>query len=84
MGSFLSPSANFIQAFEDLIISFINSGKKIAKSRIFLPIDRGGLGLAIPSDFLDSLKVGMFRRAINNADTWALELKTAFLFQMTL
>ena len=78
MGSFLSPSANFIQAFKDLIISFINSGKKIAKSRIFLPIDRGGLGLAIPSDFLDSLKVGMFRRAINNADTWALELKNCF------
>ena len=78
MGSFLSPSGNFLQSFEDIIISFLNSSKKTAKSRIFLPIDRGGLGLAVPIDFLDSLKVGMFKKSIFKTDTWALELKNCF------
>ena len=75
LGGILEPSNHFITEFTNIIVSFLKQGGKISKSRIFEPIEKGGLGLPLPSIFLQSLKVNIFRKGIKSFDTWGLELK---------
>jgi len=81
LGTILNPSNEFLVSFDSCVITFLNTNQKIAKERIFESIENGGLGLPRAKDFLDSLKVNMFKRSLKNIDTWSLELKACAILE---
>ena len=77
----VSVSINFIDSFESCIISFLKQGAKISKHRIFLDVDKGGLGLTPPLVFIESLKVNVFLKGMKSNDTWGIELRSKLLLK---
>ena len=76
LGAIFEPPENFINEFKICVINFLKQGGKIAKDRIFLEIDKGGLGLADPYEFISSLKVNVYIKGLKSTDSWGLELKS--------
>ena len=81
IGTILNPPQNFIDSFESCIISFLKQGAKISKHRIFLDVDKGGLGLTPPLVFIESLKVNVFLKGMKSNDTWGIELRSKLLLK---
>ena len=84
LGAIFTPPSKFLSDFEDCIISFLKQGGRIAKDRIFSKCEEGGLGLPIPGDFIESLKIKVFIKGTNSADSWGLELKSFMLKGLSL
>ena len=76
LGSILEPPDYFIQDFETCIVTFLKSGGKIARERIFSDVDNGGLGIPRIKDFMTSIKINIFLRGLDSKDCWGLELKS--------
>ena len=79
LGAIFTPPPKFLADFETCIISFLKQGGRIAKDRIFSKCEEGGLGLPIPGDFLESLKIKVFIKGTNSTDSWGLELRSFML-----
>ena len=79
IGSVLNVPDLFLKNVEELIISFLNQGTPIAKSKIFTPVSKGGLGLTKPRTFLKSLDLLLFKKSLNIKDSWSSELRHAAL-----
>ena len=78
LGTILNPPPDFIQEFESIIVSFINSSQRIAKNRIFEDVELGGLGIFKVKPFIQGLQLGFFKRGLRGKDKWGLELKSFF------
>ena len=79
LGSVLNIPADSLLEIEELFINFINQGTPIAKSKIFNPVCKGGLGLIRPRVFLKSLDLLLFKKSLNITDSWSLELRYSAL-----
>ena len=79
LGAIFTPPPKFLADFETCIISFLKQGGRIAKDRIFSKCEEGGLGLPIPGDFLESLKIKVFIKGTKSTDSWGLELRSFML-----
>jgi hypothetical protein len=60
-----------------LIEDFVTGNIQIAKKRLYLSTDNGGLGLFEINDFLDSQKVSWITRASNLDEIWKIRLFVA-------
>lgn len=75
VGSVITPTNNDIEQIENIIISFINTNRPIAKSKIFSSTDNCGLGIPKIRDLLDSLDVLLYKKSLSINDSWSLEIK---------
>ena len=76
IGTILDPSSEIIKEIEDIISQFLTYKNNFAKSRVFLPVEKGGMGMFSVRSFLDALRVGLFKKSLQNNDTWALEMRS--------
>ena len=79
IGSVLNVPDLFLNNVEELVINFLNQGTPIAKSKIFTPVSKGGLGLTKPRVFLKSLDLLLFKKSLKIKDSWSSELRHATL-----
>ena len=74
-----TPPQYFMEQFKNCIHKFLKNATKVAKSRYYEPIEKGGLGLTDPELFVKSLQCSMFIRGFKGKDTWSLELRNFML-----
>ncbi len=76
LGCFLTPDRTIIDGLQDLLDDFALSNIPCAKSRRYLPPEKGGLGLIHIGTFLMAQKCSWIKRAhTNTIDNWRLTLK---------
>ena len=76
IGTILDPSSEVIKEIENIISQFLTYKNNFAKSRVFIPVEDGGMGMFSVRNFLDALRIGLFKKSQQNNDTWALELRS--------
>ena len=74
VGTILDPSEEVMANIEKIILNFVTHKNNFAKSKVFRPTAEGGMGLFKIRDFIDGLRVGIFKKSLTNNDTWAHEL----------
>ena len=75
VGSVITPTSKDIEQMENIIISFINTNRPIAKSKIFSSTENCGLGIPKIRDLLDSLDVLLYKKSLQINDSWSLEIQ---------
>jgi hypothetical protein len=76
LGCFLTPDRTIIDGLQDLLDDFALGNIPCAKSRRYLPPEKGGLGLIHIGTFLMAQKCSWIKRAhANTIDNWRLTLK---------
>ena len=80
--SYLSPILSFSQndfnTFDNVIIDFIKKGSSFyRKDNITKPCHLGGLGMFRTRNFINGIKLGLFKRSLKNEDTWAQAIRNA-------
>jgi hypothetical protein len=63
-----------LSAMEDLIVSFVKGSINIAKKRVFLPVENGGLGLFPIKDFVDAQKSTWIKRSTDYSEPWKVAI----------
>ena len=71
----LSFNETQIQTLRNEIGSFVRGNLKISINTVYSAIQQGGLGMIETESYIDGIKVGLFRRSINNSDFWAREIQ---------
>lgn len=79
VGSILTPPNDLVERMEDLIFNFLNQNIRVAKCKIFSPLEAGGLGIPNIRIFLKSLDLLLFRKSIFIKDAWTSELHNSAL-----
>ena len=64
-----------IQTLRNEIGSFVRGNLKISINLVYNSIQQGGLGMIKTESYIDAIKVGLFRKSINNNDFWAKEIQ---------
>jgi hypothetical protein len=77
LGCFLPINKPKADEIGTLIESFVLNNIRIAKKRLYLSPENGGLGLFEINDFLDSQKVAWIARAKNLDEIWKIRLHLA-------
>jgi exonuclease III len=77
LGCILPIPKIFADRISMLIEDFVTGNIQIAKKRLYLSTDNGGLGLFEINDFLDSQKVSWITRASNLDEIWKIRLFVA-------
>ena len=76
---FFAPVLSFnetqIQTLRNEIGSFVRGNLKISINVAYNTIQEGGLGMIETESYIDAIKVGLFRKSINNNDFWAKEIQ---------
>ncbi len=72
LGCFVPMSERIISELENLIVDYVKGKMNIAKKRIFLPPDNGGLGLFNLRDFLDAQKCAWVKRSKDLTEPWKI------------
>jgi hypothetical protein len=72
LGCFLPLPNEVIVSIEELIITFVKGPLNIARKRVFLPVDDGGLGLFPVRDFTDAQKCVWIKRCTDYSEPWKL------------
>jgi exonuclease III len=75
----LSPNYYQTEQIDQIMHDFIAGKLKIAKDKMFLPINSGGLGLTSCRSYSILLKVNLFKRSVSSQDSWAKAIKYACL-----
>jgi hypothetical protein len=76
LGCILTPSRTVLDGIQSMLDDFALNNIPCAKSRRYLPPDKGGLGLIHVGTFLMAQKCSWIKRAhANTIDTWRLNLK---------
>jgi hypothetical protein len=63
-----------IRIIDGLITDYVKGNLNIAKKRLYLPPDQGGLGLFDIQDFLDAQKCSWIKRSVNLNERWKVIL----------
>ena len=71
----LSFNETQIQTLRNKIGSFMRGNLKINIIMVCNAIQQGGLSMIETESYIDAIKVGLFRKSINNNDFWAKEIK---------
>jgi hypothetical protein len=76
LGCILTPSRTVLDGIQSMLDEFALNNIPCAKSRRYLPPDKGGLGLIHVGTFLMAQKCSWIKRAYaNTIDNWRLNLK---------
>jgi hypothetical protein len=77
LGSFLMPSPEKIKNLQKLLDDFALGDTKVARNRITLPVEMGGLGLFDVENFLVSQQASwIFKAQKSSRDNWRYKLRT--------
>ena len=76
LGCFLPIPEETIREYENAIANFVKGKLNIAKKRLYLSPDNGGLGLFEINNFLCAQKCTWVRRSIDLSETWKVILYT--------
>jgi hypothetical protein len=77
LGSFLMPSSEKLRQMQKLLDDFAVSDTKIARDRITLPVELGGLGLFDVEKFLISQQASwVFKAHKSSRDNWRYKLRS--------
>ena len=71
----LSFNETKIQTLRNKIGSFVQGSLKVNINMVYNAIQQGGLGMIKTESYIDAIKVGFFRKSINNNDFWAKEIQ---------
>jgi len=72
----LSLSRKDYNDFDKIILDFIKHDNGfIAEKKVFIPREKGGLGMFKSETFILGLRLGIFKRSLVNNDTWSECLK---------
>ena len=74
IGCILPIPAQTASVLEDLIENFVTGSLRIAKKRLYLSPENGGLGLFEIKNFLDAQKVAWIVRAKETDEIWKIKL----------
>jgi hypothetical protein len=74
LGCFLPMPVETIRIIDGLITDYVKGNLNIAKRRLYLPPDQGGLGLFDIQDFLDAQKCSWIKRSVNLNERWKVIL----------
>jgi hypothetical protein len=77
LGCFIPISKNFADLIGDQIETFVTGNLRIAKKRLYISPESGGLGLFDITNFLDSQKVAWIARAANLDEVWKIRIYTS-------
>jgi hypothetical protein len=73
--SVFAPADEVLTKIENSMEQFVLKGISIAKERIYLPVDRGGLGLFRLTDFISALQCSWIKRIYHSQnDNWRARL----------
>ncbi len=72
LGCFVPISKNFADLIDNQIETFVTDNLRIAKKRLYISPENGGLGLFDITNFLDSQKVAWIARAANLDEVWKI------------
>jgi hypothetical protein len=72
LGCFLPMPDNITETISNLIVNFVKGNLNIAKKRLFLSVEDGGLGLFLVKDFLDAQKCTWIKRCKDLSEPWKL------------
>ncbi len=76
LGSFLMPSQGKLKILQKILDDFALDGTRIAKDRVTLPVEMGGLGLFDVEKFLVSQQAGWVFKALKSSrDNWRYKLR---------
>jgi len=79
LGCFISPHAQQLERMTSCIEGFIKKNVNVAKTRIYEPTNRGGLGMIDISIFLKAQQAVWFKRAFKaNIDNWRYDITMLF------
>ncbi len=70
LGCFLPLPQETLIMIEDLIVNFVKGPINIARKRVFLPVENGGLGLFPVRDFIDAQKCTWIKRSTDYSEPW--------------
>ena len=78
LGSFLMPEPTQIERMQSIIDNFCSGSLNIAKSRLYIPPKKGGLGLMPIKEFLIAQHTFWFKRCwFSTRDNWRVDLTSA-------
>ena len=76
LGSIIPLNPDQLKETKKIIEKFINGKLNIAKTRIYNPVELGGLGMIDLAEFLTAQQVSWIKRASSSSrDTWRVDLK---------
>ena len=64
-----------LQTLRNEIGSFVRGSLKITINTVYNAIQQGGLGMIEIESYINAIRVGFFRKSINNDDFWAKEIQ---------
>ena len=71
IGTILTPDRDTLVEIEQMMERFVTSGFQIAKSRLYVPANLGGIGLFQLETFINALQCTWIKRAFENCnDNW--------------
>jgi hypothetical protein len=73
----LSPNYFQTEQIDSMMFKFIAGKLRIAKDKLFLPINAGGLGLTDCRTYSNLLKINLYKRCLSSTDSWAKAIKYA-------
>ena len=77
IGTILSPDRETLIEIEQMMEGFVTSGFQIAKSRLYVPANSGGIGLFQLETFITALQCTWIKRAFENCnDNWKYDIVT--------
>jgi hypothetical protein len=74
IGCFLPISKEYLSTYDQLITNFVKGTLNIARKRLYLMPEDGGLGLFELTDFLDAQKCAWIKRSISLDEQWKVNL----------
>jgi len=69
-------SKSQLQTLRNEIGSFVRGSMKTTINTVYNAIHQGGLGMIEIESYINAIKVGFFRKSINNDDFWAKEIQS--------
>jgi len=75
IATILTPSPNILAEVSTAMENFVTRGIKIGKSRIYLPVEKGGLGMFDLGNFICGLQCSWIKRSMAGNDNWKLTLR---------
>ena len=84
IGTVLEFGSEFIKRVESLSLEYIRGTDKISIRKSHRTLEYGGLGLVKIKDFIDGLKINMFRRHLKSVDIWSKAISKARYSEATL
>ena len=77
IGTILSPDRETLIEIEQMMEGFVTNGFQIAKSRLYVPANSGGIGLFQLETFITAIQCTWIKRAFENCnDNWKYDIVT--------